>query len=82
MIVYSLGYFFRWDDIAFFAVGVPVIALLIALVLSTESPVFLVAQNKVKCTLNKVKIFSSLVIFKQNKIMFPPVFKSNNEFLT
>ena len=50
LIVYSLGYFFRWDDIAFFAVGVPVIALLIALVLSTESPVFLVAQNKVKST--------------------------------
>ena len=46
--VYSLGYFLRWDEIAFIGLGVPVIALVVALMSATESPVFLVAQNKVK----------------------------------
>ena len=45
--VYSLGYFLRWDKIALFGLGVPVIALVVALLSATESPVFLVAQNKV-----------------------------------
>ena len=45
--VYSLGYFLRWDKIALFGLGVPIIALVVALVSATESPVFLVAQNKV-----------------------------------
>ena len=46
--VYSLGYFLRWDEIALIGLGVPVIALVVALMSATESPVFLVAQNKVK----------------------------------
>ena len=45
--VYTLGYFMRWNRIALFALGVPVIAFFVALSTALESPVFLVAQNKV-----------------------------------
>merc|ERR1712218_717067 len=48
LIVYSLGCLFRWNDIAFFALGVPIIAFVIAFVFSNESPVFLVSQNRVE----------------------------------
>ena len=48
---YTLGYFMRWNRIALFALGVPVIAFFVALSTALESPVFLVAQNKVCFTI-------------------------------
>ena len=55
--VYTLGYFMRWNRIAIFALGVPVIACLVALATASESPVYLVAQNKVCFSMYQVEEF-------------------------
>ena len=57
LMVYTLGYFMRWNRIAIFALGVPVIACLVALATASESPVYLVAQNKVFFDVFEVEYF-------------------------
>ena len=45
--VYTLGYFIRWQRIARFAILVPIAACIVAIFTASESPVYLVSQNKV-----------------------------------
>ena len=45
--VYTLGYFIRWQRIARFAILVPITACIVAIFTASESPVYLVSQNKV-----------------------------------
>ena len=47
LMVYTLGYFIRWQQIARYAILVPIAACIVALFTASESPVYLVSQNKV-----------------------------------
>ena len=47
LMVYTLGYFIRWQRIARFAILVPITACIVAIFTASESPVYLVSQNKV-----------------------------------
>ena len=62
----------RWNRIAIIALGIPVLACLVALASSTESPVYLVAQNKVLCYKQIVKlglcVAISRFILKEKKL--------------
>ena len=52
--VYILGLFFRWWEIASLATIVPVLALMASLLLSDESPVYLVSRGKVEKAKNSI----------------------------
>ena len=57
LMVYTLGYFIRWQRIARFAILVPIAACIVAIFTASESPVYLVSQNKVT--------FANNISFKQ-----------------
>ena len=62
LMVYTLGYFIRWQRIARFAILVPIAAGIVAIFTASESPVYLVSQNK--------------VIFAHN-ISFKPLYRNS-----
>ena len=71
LMVYTLGYFIRWQRIARFAILVPITACIVAIFTASESPVYLVSQNKV--------VFEIIIRLKQSYYLLNTYIFSESE---
>ena len=77
--VYTLGYFIRWQRIARFAILVPITACIVAIFTASESPVYLISQNKVifgiispfKLLYGKTLSIDEAFIYLNQNILYP-----------
>ena len=69
LLIYTLGFAFRWRQIAMFAPIVPIIGFICALFLAPESPVFLLTKKRYASK----KVSTTLFILKgKNWRRIPP----------